>query len=213
MSHLRKNLVLGGAFVLLAAAILISCYPGDELTVGETDTVVTVFDKNADFTTDSTYAMPDEVLHLVAEGERDDISRAYDASILSDIADNMAKLGYTRVSDPADADVHVLPAVSVRDYTGYAYYGGWWSSWYGYYPPSWGWYPYYPAYGVSYEYSIGTLFILMMDPHKTTADDKPVPPIWIGAINGLADKSTNAKRIENGINQAFEQSKYLGEGK
>jgi hypothetical protein len=204
--------VLGGATVLLAAAIFISCYPGDELTVSDTDTVVTLFDKNAVFAGDSTYAMPDTVLHLVAEGERDDISRAYDSTLLSDIADNMAKLGYARVTDPAAADVHILTAVSVRDYTGYAYTGGWWNYWYGYYPPYWGWYPYYPT-GVTYEYSIGTVFILMMDPHKTTADDKPVPPIWIAALNGLADKSTNSKRISNGINQAFAQSKYLGEGK
>ncbi len=210
---IRRYFVLGGALVLVTAVIFISCYPGDELTVSETDTIVTVFDKNADFKSDSTYAMPDTVLHIVPEGERDDISRAYDDDILDDIADNMAKLGYTRVGDPDDANVHILPAVNVRDYTGYAYYGGWWSYWYGYYPPAWGWYPYYPGYGVTYEYSIGTLFILMMDPTRTTTDDKPAPPIWIAACNGLVDKSTNAKRIASGIDQAFEQSRYLGEGK
>lgn len=210
---IRRYFVLGGALILLAAVIFISCYPGDELTVSDVDTVVTLFDKNADFKSDSTYAMPDSVLHIVPDGERDDISRAYDDDILSDIADNMATLGYTRVSDPAAANVHVLPAVNVRDYTGVAYTGGWWNYWYGYYPPYWGWYPYYPSGGVTYEYSVGTLFILMMDPTKTTVDDKPVPPIWIAACNGLADKSSNAKRIANGINQAFQQSKYLGEGK
>ena len=127
--------------------------------------------------------------------------------------DQMDKLGYTKVDDPAVADVHVLPAVNVRDYTGYAYTGGWWNYWYGYYPPYWGWYPYYPGYGVSYDYSIGTLFILMIDPSQPVVGDKVPPPIWIAGINGLVDKSTNAKRIENGIKQAFAQSKYLGEGK
>lgn len=212
---IRRYFVLGGTLVLLAAVIFISCYPGDELTVSETDTVVTVFDKNADFKTDSTYAMPDTVLHIVPDGERDDITRTYDSDILADIADNMAKLGYTRLpeSEKGSANVHILPAVNVRDYTGYAYYGGWWSYWWGYYPPYWGWYPYYPGYGVTYEYSIGTLFILMMDPNKPVVDDKVPPPIWIGAINGLVDKSTNAKRIASGIDQAFQQSKYLGEGK
>jgi len=209
----QRHVVLGAATLLLAAGLFISCYPGDELTISETDTVVTLFDKNADFTPFTTYARPDEVQHLVAEGERDDISRAYDADILADIDDQMAKLGYTKVDDPAVADVHVLPAVNVRDYTGYAYTGGWWNYWYGYYPPYWGWYPYYPGYGVSYDYSIGTLFILMIDPSQPVVDDKVPPPIWIAGINGLVDKSTNAKRIENGIKQAFAQSKYLGEGK
>jgi len=103
--------------------------------------------------------------------------------------------------------------VNVRDYTGYAYYGGWWGYWYGYYPPGWGWYPYYPSGGVTYSYSVGTIFIMMTDPPRTTADGKPIPPIWIAAVNGLADKSTNSKRITKGIDQAFAQSQYLGEGK
>jgi hypothetical protein len=124
----------------------------------------------------------------------------------------MDALGYTRVADPATADVHVLPAASIRDYTGYAYYGGYWGYWYGGYP-GWGWYPYYPSGGVAYSYSIGTLFILMVDPHKTLPDGKLAPPIWIAGINGLVDQGTNANRIEKGIDQAFAQSQYLGEGK
>jgi len=209
----KHHLWLGGAVLLLAVALFISCYPGDQLTVSDTDTVVTVFDKKADFSAKMTYAMPDTVLHLVKEGDKDTISRKYDASILSQIHSHMDALGYTLVTDPAAADVHVLTAVSVRDYVGYAYYGGWWNYWYGYYPPYWGWYPYYPSGGVAYSYSVGTIFILMMDPHKTTSDNKPVPPIWIAALNGMVDSGTNSKRIESGINQAFDQSKYLGEGK
>jgi hypothetical protein len=209
----KRHMWLGGGTLLLAAALFISCYPGDELTISETDTVVTVFDKNADFSTKMTYAMPDTILHLITEDERDDISRKYDASILNQIANHMDELGYTRVVDPAAADVHVLTAVSVRDYVGYAYYGGWWNYWYGYYPPYWGWYPYYPAGGVAYSYSIGTVFILMEDPNQPAVNGTPVPPIWIAALNGLADSSTNANRIENGLDQAFAQSQYLGEGK
>jgi hypothetical protein len=101
MSLTRRYFLLGGAILLLAAVLLISCYPGDELTVSDTDTVVTAFDKNNDFATDNTYAMPDTVMHLVSEGDNDDITRKYDASILSQIASHMDALGYTRVVDPA----------------------------------------------------------------------------------------------------------------
>jgi hypothetical protein len=66
---------------------------------------------------------------------------------------------------------------------------------------------------VTYDYSIGTVFTLMVDPHKPNVNDKPAPPIWIGAVNGLADKTTNSQRIQKGIDQMFAQSKYLGEGK
>lgn len=213
MNNARKFIVVGGMALLLAAALLLSCYPGDELTVSDTDTVVTLFDKNADFKTKLTYAMPDTIIHLVSEGERDDVSRAYDKLILDRIHANMDALGFTEVPDPATAHVHVLTAATVRDYAGYAYYGWYWDYWYGGYPPSWGWYPWYPSGGVAYTYSTGTILVTMTDPKKTDSSGKRVPPIWSAGLNGLADKSSNAQRIERGIDQAFAQSRYLGEGK
>jgi hypothetical protein len=213
MKQLRNYVLYGGVLLILAASLLVSCYPGDELTVSETDVVLTVFNENTDFATVETYAMPDTIIHLVGEDDEDDITRIHDQTILDQIRFNLDALGFTEVADPAAADVHVLTSVSVRDYTGYAYYGGWWGYWYGYYPPGWGWYPYYPSGGVAYSYSIGTIFIIMTDPPHVTPEGNPVAPIWIAGLNGLADTGTNGQRIENGINQAFAQSLYLGEGK
>ncbi len=212
MIHRRKYILAGGV-LLLAVSLLISCYPGDELTVSDTDTVITVFDKDADFSVQTTYAMDDSVIHLVEEGDRDDVTRTHDDEILAQIVTNMDALGFTRVADPAAADVNILVGVSVRDYTGYAYTGGYWGYWYGYYPPVWGWYPYYPSSGYTYSYSIGSIFILMTNPPALDANGKPSPPIWIAALNGLADSGNTVARIQNGIDQAFTQSKYLGEGK
>jgi hypothetical protein len=62
MNHPRKYILAGG-FMLLALATLISCYPGDELTVSDTDTIITIFSKDADFSTQTTYAMDDSVIH------------------------------------------------------------------------------------------------------------------------------------------------------
>lgn len=211
MNHARSFILSGAVCGLLAATVLLSCYPGDELTVSETDTVVTLFDKTVDFGTLSTYAMPDTVIHLVAEGDRDDVSRAYDDEVLASIASNMEAMGFTQET-PDNADVHVLVAATVQDYVGYAYYGWYWDYWYGY-PPSWGWYPWYPSGGVTYSYSVGTILITMTQPQRTDASGERVPPIWSAGLNGLADKGTNAQRIERGIDQAFAQSKYLGEGK
>lgn len=212
MKH-RREYILAGGILLLAISLLISCYPGDELTVSDTDTVITLFSKDADFSVQTTYAMDDSIIHLVAEGERDDISRNFDDEILAGIEANMAALGYQKIDDPATADVNILVAISVRDYTGYAYTGGYWGYWYGYYPPGWGWYPYYPSGGYTYSYSIGSIFILMTNPPAVDVNGKPAAPIWIAALNGLADAGSTATRIENGIDQAFAQSKYLGEGK
>jgi hypothetical protein len=204
--------ILAGAVALLAVSLfLVSCYPGDELTVSETDTVITLFDKSVDFAGFNTYAMPDTIIHLVGDDDDDNVSRAYDDEILGGIEDNMQALGYTRV-DPATADAHILVSATVRDYVGYAYYGWYWDYWYGY-PPGWGWYPWYPSGGVAYSYSVGTILVTMTDPDRTDSSDERVPPIWSAGLNGLADKGTNAQRIERGIDQAFAQSKYLGEGK
>jgi hypothetical protein len=213
MNHRRKYILAGGV-LLLAVSLFISCYPGDELTVSDTDTIVTLFDEAADFSQQQTYAMDDNIVHLVEDGDEDNITRAHDAEILAQIEANMATLGYDKVDDPALADVNILVSVSVRDYTGYAYTGGYWGGWYGgYYPPGWGWYPYYPSSGYTYSYSIGTIFIMMTDPPRVTPDGDPIPPIWIAALNGLADTGTTVTRIQNGIDQAFAQSLYLGEGK
>jgi hypothetical protein len=210
VSHRRLALAVSAAVV--AAALGVSCYPGDELTVGETDMVVTLFDQNVDFSTKQTYAMPDTVIHLVDEGLTDDVSRVYDATLLSQIESNLDALGFTRVTDPALADVFVLTAATVNDYTGYAYYGWYWDYWYGY-PPGWGWYPWYPSYGTTYSYSIGTILVVMADPAAADDATERTPPIWTAGLNGLADKTTNAQRIKSGIDQAFAQSQYLGAGK
>jgi hypothetical protein len=53
----------------------------------------------------------------------------------------------------------------------------------------------------------------MTNPPELDENGKPSPPIWIAALNGLADAGNTVTRIENGIDQAFTQSKYLGEGK
>ncbi len=56
--------------IFIAAAILIlqSCYPGDEITAEDTDIVATFFDKEADFSTKLTFAIPDEIIRLDDEG-------------------------------------------------------------------------------------------------------------------------------------------------
>jgi hypothetical protein len=214
MNHLvRRTGGLALCVALLAVAALLSCYPGDSLTASETDAVVTVFDPNADFSTRLTYAMPDTILHFLGEGLTDDISRAYDDEILAQVADNLEDLGFTAESDPSLADVYVLIGVATFDEYGYYYYDYcyYYCWWYGGYP-GYGWYPYYPA-GGTYSYTIGTVLITMVDPGAADPAEEDLPPIWTAVLNGLADKGTNQKRILSGINQAFEQSAYLGEGK
>lgn len=197
---------------LVAAAALLSCYPGDEITVSEADVVVTAFSPDIDFAQMVDFALADSVLHLVPEGEDDDISRAYDATILTEVRDNMSALGFNEVSDPAAADVLMVVAVTSSEYTSYYSYSPcYYYCWYYPYPPGWGWY--YPSYIGAYSYTIGTIFINMIQRVDPAGDEERIPVAWVAALNGYADKSSNATRIRNGIDQAFAQSKYLGAGK
>ncbi len=214
MKRGRRMLIAFASIVVTLAVTgaLVSCYPGDQLTIAEADMITTVYNPDANFKALTSYALADSVIHLVPEGQEDDISRAYDDLALTTVRSNLDGLGFTEVLDPATADVIVTLAVTAADYTSYYSYSPcYYYCWYYPYPPGWGWgYP--PAIG-AYSYRVGTIFIHMALRANPDPDDDNVFIAWVAAMNGLSDKSTNGTRIKNGINQAFAQSKYLGAGK
>ena len=208
----KKSLIIGS--LLLAALLLTftSCYTDYGLSTADYDTIITLFDNNANFKK-PTYAMPDTVVHFVEEGEEDDIDRSKDALILQTIENNMTKLGYERV--PVDTSANapgfvMLVGVTVTDHYGRVYYPGWgywggWGWWGGY--PGWG----YPGGSVIYSYTTGTIFMTMLDPEKTISEDQKFGAVWLARINGVVSSSLNTSaRITQKINEAFNQSPYLG---
>ncbi|MCZ6701613.1 MAG: DUF4136 domain-containing protein [Ignavibacteria bacterium] len=201
------------SLVILSTLVLYSCYPDYGLTTSDYDTVVTLFDNSANFKKPA-YAMPDSVVHFVEEGSsEDDIDRTKDALILSTIESNMTKLGYQRVAVDTTADAPgfvILVGVTVTDnyvrvsYPGWGYWGGW--GWWGGYP-GWG----YPGGSVTYKYTTGTIFMTMLDPDKINTGDSTYGAVWLARINGVASSSLNTSaRITQRINDAFNQSPYLG---
>jgi predicted small lipoprotein YifL len=197
--------VLLGVAVL---AILGGCYPKGPVYYSDSDLIATNFDSGYNFSSDSTYAMPDEVAHIVDENGNDpDIDRAYDQNILDAIEENMTARGYTRVEDPFDADLIIKPAVWSATSTGVIYdYGFYWG---GYYP--WVGVPFYPWGGYVYSYTYGTLLFDIIDVAGIVPEDEFIPIVWSGVLNGaLSDNNVDTReRIENGISQCFEQSPYL----
>jgi hypothetical protein len=79
--------------------------------------------------------------------------------------------------------------------------------------PSWGyWYPYSGwCYPVAYTYSTGTIVISMAEPDS----QNEAQIIWFAGINGILEGGTAgiSSRIDQNIDQAFNQSDYLGDGK
>ena len=205
-THARRRR-LGGAIATITFTVLgalVSCYPGDQLTTEEADVVVTLFDDQTDFSTLQSYAMPDTIIHLVPDSSSDDIRRDFDDEILAQVASEMAAKGFTRESDPNNADAFMLISATTREQVGYTGY-----PWGGY----WGWYPWYGGGGTIYTYRSGTVFMQLLDPAQADSTEEKIPTVWIGAINGLVQGNTIEERIADGIRQAFAQSSYLADGK
>jgi len=200
----RSAPLLTVAALLVAASLtLVSCTPGDEITVQESNVVATIYDPNVDFGAIGTYQMPDTINHILDEGGTDDISRQYDQEILDLIAANLDARGYERIFAGTPDVLVVVSATTVTNWYAYSYY-----PWYG----GWGWYyPYYPYWGVSYAYTTGTLIVDMVDTNKPDAGNQTYPNYWRGIVNGVLDdvESSKVKRFTDSINQLFIQSPYL----
>ena len=86
---------------------------------------------------------------------------------------------------------------------------GWWGGWPPYYGPGYcGGLPWIPV----GSYTTGTVILDMIDVNGASEVEETFPIIWNGLINGLvtgSDASVGA-RINTNINQAFDQSQYLG---
>ena len=199
--------------MIVICLVFISCYPDNAFDIEEFDTAITFYDESIDFSSFSTYALPDSVVEI---GERNlALTGQFDSDILSRIRSNMAELGYTEVDQGADV-ILLVSKTSSTNVDAYTFFPIWWDYW-GWYP-AWpgyggigpGWYPYYPWAGtVVFSYTTGTVFIDMLDPGKISGEQ--IPSVWSGAINGLIEGNNTQieRRIEAQIDQLFEQSPYL----
>jgi len=196
---LIKTISIMLLFLALAVG-LYSCYPGDEITAADTDIVATYFDKEADFSTKLTFAMPDEIIRLDDEGNPISDPGINDQLAINRIKSNLDQAGFTEITNP-DSITNV-PDVLVIAFANQSTWvsGGCYSSWYSWYYPYYGW-----CYPVYYTYDIGTVLIVMIDPSESRN------ALWVAALNGILE-DTNAgiaDRLTDGIDQAFTQSPYL----
>jgi len=190
-----------------------SCYPYSTTNVDDYDVVVTTFDKDVNFSSFKTFSMPDSVVKLKGDIE---VSDDYDALMLLLVRQNMENLDYTYIeydtTAPKPDVIMAVGVVATKTTTisgGWGYPGwGWGGGWWGY--PGYGWY--YPPYYQVSSYSTGTVFVQMADPDEADPDEETIPVYWFARMNGLLRSSDSATEsvIKKTINQAFEQSPYLG---
>lgn len=218
------------ALVMIGASVfLYSCYPNGPEELTDFDTVVTAFDKNTNFKSINTYALPDTIVHISNPDDKNpvqiDIPQAVQDDIIALIRTEMNTRGYTEIPNPTQQmppDVVLLVMVTVSEnYQAYVSYP-WFDTW-GYY---WGWgvgdansgveYPWAPEgfyQTTAYNYTTGSLIMDMFDSKNFDPDKNMIKSLWVGAANGADDDSLSdtdrVQRYRRAILQAFDQSPYL----
>jgi hypothetical protein len=220
------RMLAGPGSVFAAVALIVAlgaCYPGDISSVEETDVVLTIHSGN-DFSGYSTYAMPDTIVDVctnVDDPECEnaiDIDHSYDDQILAQVAARMQEYGYVRVPiDQVDEnnlpDLFMILSVSAVERTSATVWWPWWG-WGGWWPgwgPGWG--PGYPPAVSVTRWNQGTLEMTLIDPTDTDPDQEIFNVQWDAILSGVlsrAEAPIDTDRIDRGIQQAFDQSVYLG---
>jgi hypothetical protein len=199
-------------FLIPTSIVLIEgCYPNNDITIADSDVVLTSFNDSVPFTNLKTYYMPDTVVPFVDPNSPDEYKNPYQAIMLSTVASNMASYGYQRIDNlPGGPTADVVVVLSVMTTT--TVNAGWYYPYYGW--GYWGWYyPYFPPQAYYTSYSTGTLLINMFNPEDYTISgaDTTAVNYWAAVSNGILESGATAmqNRIEAMINQAFVQTPQI----
>lgn len=196
-------------FGFLLAIVFAGCYPEGPTYVSDLDLVLTNHVDTFDFEEQQTYFLFDTVVQI---GEDDAlIPVKHNDQIIDRIEENMNARGYVRlenINEVEEADLLIAATAWTATTVGYIYdWGGYWGwGWPGY---GWG----YPGYGwgYTYSYTFGTVMMEMSYPAGANVEEQYIPVVWHGIVNGLIDGSDASvrQRIDETIDQAFEQSEYI----
>ena len=190
-----------------------------ETDMGHRDADLVVYtdhDNGADFNQYATYYLPDSIL------EAGEVRASYwtdeNAQALISVVENqMNRLGYTRITDPslknkADIGVQLSYLAQTNTVISSGYWNGWWDPFY------WGgyWGGWYYPYPVTYSYDTQALILEMADlTGREDENQRSIPVIWYASASGFqfGNNRVNMQLLTDGINQAFNQSAYLGTDK
>jgi hypothetical protein len=223
MANFTKNSI----YFLLIILSVTSCVEPDpltELSAADKDMIITNHDKSANFGNYKTYAIVDSV-RVVSKTPADTLKNKSKVNdlILNNVNAELQKDGFVKVSKTQNPDVGINVVIfNYTEQVPVSYFG--YTGAFGYYgypnPGFWG----YPSYGYgfpnSYQYyqiQIGSIGIDMIDlksAHVTSTNQK-LNALWAALIVGSVTDSTTVTpdRITFDIQQAFNQSPYLKEGK
>lgn len=212
----RKRFVIPFLFPALMAG-LAGCYPVEPGSLATPDAIITNYDAAYPFHEAHTYLLPDTIVGLPDPDHAENnivANHAYDSLLLAQIAAHLDALGFERVYDTAVTrpDIGILLNTSAMFY---------WENYENDWHADWGWYPLWPAAyasGSGYQYpwpfsvdlTTGSLLVRMIDlKADSSLPTRPVKVIWMGAVDGLTQGKNIPERIQNSIQQLFDQSPCL----
>ena len=206
----KKNLIL-----LMAPLALISCEKdADTDKLDNKFVVYTNYDKNASFSSFSTYYLPDSILIIGDKKEAEYWNDENAQKIINTYVTNMSNRGYIRtpIKEEADLGLQVSYVKSTYFVTNYGQPQWWWG-----YPGYWGvpywgnWGDWYYPYAITYSYSTGSFVAELLNLDAPQGQNAQLPILWTAYMSGLLSGSTsvNVNLSIEAVNQAFTQSAYL----
>ncbi len=201
----------------LFAAALTACQKEPDLSELNNNLLVyTNVAPQTDFSSYSTFYIPDSILLIGASSEPDTEPVYWDDAqalqIIDEYVDNLSQRGYVRTHDKAVADlgVQVSYVECTRYFTSYPY---WWETYPYWWDPTWwgGWAGWYYPYSVVYSYSTGSLLGQILDLTVPQGANADLTVIWNSFMTGLlsGDLSLDMARALDAVDQSFIQSPYL----
>jgi len=208
-----------GIPVLLAALLsLAACDDGPDLQdLVKRMVVRTVYADNINFANYNSFALAPDTLGLVSNATDDTIITGnYAKTVVSRIRSRMTEVGYESLSkfDGPDLGINAYILDNQGIYQSYnypgigIYPGSYYSGFYGYGGYGYGGYYGYPSVQ-TFSYQSGTLVIEVLDLKNPTPDNK-YQVVWSVTIGDVYTSPDPLAKSLEAINQAFEQSPYLG---
>lgn len=176
--------------------------------------VYTNYDKNANFSSFSTYYLPDSILIIGDKKEAEYWNDENAQLIINTYATNMANRGYLRTDNKEEADLGLQVSYVKNTYfvTNYGEPQWWWG-----YPGYWGvpywgdWGDWYYPYAITYSYSTGSFVTELLNLDAPQGQNAQLPVLWTAYMSGVLSGSTsvNVELAIEAVDQAFTQSAYL----
>lgn len=204
--------------LIISLSVLTACEKDPDLSQLSSDFVVsTAFDTNANFSTFSTYYIPDSILIIDRNDEPEYWTANNAGNVTQAIVDQLNNAGYSRVTNKADADLGLQTSLVLNTHFFVNYFDTpyWWWGFPGYWSPGyWGfWGSWRYPYRTTFSFSVGSLLVEMANLKEArAANDDTLSVVWTSYMTGIMSNSDNinTQRASRAVTQAFEQSPYIG---